>query len=175
MKPITPLRQNLNLDLSFIWKPLIFFFQNWGKLNTKYKINSKILDLHYIFIWSSGKKKKKKEDRLVRSENNLRVSKYHRKSERCKKAEKLGAAQHRELACLITQSCWTLLGHHGLKPTRLLCSWDFPGKNTEVGCHFLIQRVFPTQGWNLSGKAIHKSGLTWWLRAKECTCPMQES
>ena len=21
---------------------------------------------------------------------------------------------------------------------RLLCPWDFPGKNTEVGCHFLL-------------------------------------
>ena len=35
---------------------------------------------------------------------------------------------------------------HGLLPTRLLCPWDFPGKNTEVACHFLLQRIFPTQG-----------------------------
>ena len=26
---------------------------------------------------------------------------------------------------------------------RLLCPWDFPGKNTGVGCHFLLQGVFP--------------------------------
>ena len=26
---------------------------------------------------------------------------------------------------------------HGLQPTRLLCSWDFPGKNTGVGCHYI--------------------------------------
>ena len=26
---------------------------------------------------------------------------------------------------------------HGLQPTRLLCPWDSPGKNTGVGCHFL--------------------------------------
>ena len=25
---------------------------------------------------------------------------------------------------------------------------DFPGKNTEVGCHFLLQRIFITQGLN---------------------------
>ena len=24
-------------------------------------------------------------------------------------------------------------------PDRLLCPWDFPGKNTGVGCHFLLQ------------------------------------
>ena len=33
-------------------------------------------------------------------------------------------------------------------PARLLCSWDFPGENTGVGCHFLLQKVFPTQRWN---------------------------
>ena len=26
-----------------------------------------------------------------------------------------------------------------LQPTRLLCLWDSPGKNTGVGCHFLLQ------------------------------------
>ena len=31
---------------------------------------------------------------------------------------------------------------------RLLCPWNFPGKNTGVGCHFLLQRIFPTQGSN---------------------------
>ena len=31
-------------------------------------------------------------------------------------------------------------------PTRLLCPWDFPGKNTGVSCHFLSQRIFLTQG-----------------------------
>ena len=30
-----------------------------------------------------------------------------------------------------------------------LCPWDFPGKNTEVGCHFLLQEIFPNQGLNL--------------------------
>ena len=27
-------------------------------------------------------------------------------------------------------------------------SWDFPGKKARVGCHFLLQRIFPTQGSN---------------------------
>ena len=31
---------------------------------------------------------------------------------------------------------------------RLLCPRDFPGKNTEVGSHFLLQVIFPTQGSN---------------------------
>ena len=33
-------------------------------------------------------------------------------------------------------------------PTRFLCPWDSPGKNTGLGCHFLLQRVAPTQGSN---------------------------
>ena len=38
---------------------------------------------------------------------------------------------------------------HGLWPARLLCPWNFPGKNTRVGCHFLLQGLFLTQGSNL--------------------------
>ena len=34
---------------------------------------------------------------------------------------------------------------HGLQPTRLLCPWDSPGKNTGVGCHFLLWGIFPAQ------------------------------
>ena len=45
-----------------------------------------------------------------------------------------------------TESCPTLWNPHGLK---LLCPWDFPGKNTGVSCHFLLQGIFPTQGSNL--------------------------
>ena len=37
---------------------------------------------------------------------------------------------------------------HGLWPAGLLCPWDSPGKNTGVGCHSLLQRIFPTQGSN---------------------------
>ena len=37
------------------------------------------------------------------------------------------------------QSCPTLCDPHRWQPTRLLCLWDSPGKNTEVGCHFLLQ------------------------------------
>ena len=29
---------------------------------------------------------------------------------------------------------------HGPQPTRSLCPWDSPGKNTGVGCHFLLQK-----------------------------------
>ena len=45
---------------------------------------------------------------------------------------------------IVSNSLWP----HGVKLTRLLCPWDFPGKNTAVGCHFLLQGIFWTQGSN---------------------------
>ena len=59
---------------------------------------------------------------------------------------------------------------HGLQPTRLLCPWDSPGKNTGVGCHFLLQclkvksesevaQLCPTlsdpMDCSLSGSSVH--------------------
>ena len=41
--------------------------------------------------------------------------------------------------CLVAKLCLALLQLHGLQPAKLLCSWYFPGKNTGVGCHFLLQ------------------------------------
>ena len=38
---------------------------------------------------------------------------------------------------------------HGLQSTRLFSPWDFPGKDNGVGCHFLLQGIFPAQGLNL--------------------------
>ena len=32
---------------------------------------------------------------------------------------------------------------HGLWPTRLLRPWDLPGKTIGVGCHCLLQGIFP--------------------------------
>ena len=37
------------------------------------------------------------------------------------------------------QSCPTLLNPIDRRPTRPRCPWDSPGKNTGVGCHFLLQ------------------------------------
>ena len=47
------------------------------------------------------------------------------------------------------QSCLTLCDPTDYS-TRFLCQWNFPGKNTGVGYHFLLQEIFPTQGSNLS-------------------------
>ena len=47
--------------------------------------------------------------------------------------------------CVVTGSYLTQ-PIHGLEPTRLLCSWDFPSKNTGVGSCFLLQGIPLTWG-----------------------------
>ena len=42
-----------------------------------------------------------------------------------------------------------LLRPHGLQTARFLCPWDSSGKSTGVGCHFLLQGIFPIQESNL--------------------------
>ena len=41
-----------------------------------------------------------------------------------------------------------LMWPYGLQPSRLLCPWGFPGKNAEMGCHFLLQGI----SWHISGQ-----------------------
>ena len=48
---------------------------------------------------------------------------------------------------IVTQPYLTLLALQ-LEPTSLFCPWNSPGKNTGVGCLFLLQGIFPTQGLN---------------------------
>ena len=47
------------------------------------------------------------------------------------------------MLCLsvVSNSLWP----HGLQPSRFLYPWDSPGKNTTVGCHALLQGIFPSQ------------------------------
>ena len=50
------------------------------------------------------------------------------------------------LVVRVAQSCPTLCDP--TDPASLLCPWDFPGKNTGVDCHSLLQRIFLTQELN---------------------------
>ena len=47
---------------------------------------------------------------------------------------------------------------HRLEPTRLFCPWDFPGKNTGVDCHFLLQIIL------IQGSNPHLLWLLHWQR-----------
>ena len=68
---------------------------------------------------------------------------------------------------LVTQSCPTLRPH-GLQSIRLLCPWDFPGKDPGVGGHLLLQGIFPTQGSKLG--LLHCRQILYWLSYKGSPC-----
>ena len=50
--------------------------------------------------------------------------------------------------CLVTQSCGTLCNLMDCSLPESSVHGDSPGKNTGLGCHALLQRIFPTQGLN---------------------------
>ena len=60
--------------------------------------------------------------------------------------------------CLVTNLCPTLLWPNRLQFARLLCPWTFPGKNAGVGCHFLLQGIFLTQGLKTLFSALSLQG-----------------
>ena len=49
---------------------------------------------------------------------------------------------------LVAQSCPTLCDAVDCSPPGSSVHGDSPGKNTGVGCHALLQGIFPTQGLN---------------------------
>ena len=56
---------------------------------------------------------------------------------------------HNLYVCLLSCSVMSdSLWSYRLQPARFLCPWNFLDRNTQVGCHFLHQGVFLTQGSN---------------------------
>ena len=78
-----------------------------------------------------------------------------------------------ECVCMHAQLCshvW-LFATLGTVPARLLCPWGSPSRNAGVGCQFLLQGIFSTQGLSLSLLCllhwqVDSSPLTW--EAYEC-------
>ena len=65
-------------------------------------------------------------------------------------------ADHIKLSLLVVGDVYVrsvTVGSDSLRPcglySRLLCLWNSPGKNSAVGCHFLLQEIFLTQGLDL--------------------------
>ena len=50
--------------------------------------------------------------------------------------------------CLVAQSCQTPCNPMDCSPPGSSIHGDSPGKNTGMGCHALLQGIFPTQGLN---------------------------
>ena len=45
--------------------------------------------------------------------------------------------------CIVAKSCLTFCDPVDCNPPSSFCPWDFSGKNTGVGCHFLVQGNLP--------------------------------
>ena len=54
---------------------------------------------------------------------------------------KTNARSHLGVCILSRTVVCKSLEPHGLRPARLLCSWDSPGNHTAEGCHALLQGV----------------------------------
>ena len=54
-----------------------------------------------------------------------------------------------EVKWMLLSSVWLFMTPWTVA-VRLFFPWNFPWQNTRVGCHFLLQGIFPTQGSNLS-------------------------
>ena len=76
-------------------------------------------------------------------------------------------------------SCvWLFLTPWTAWSTRLLHPWDFPGKSTGVGCHFLLQGIFLTQGSNPGLPCCRQTlyRLSHWMAGgKKWTHPLPEA
>ena len=70
------------------------------------------------------------------------------------------------LCPIVSEALWPC----GLRPVRLLCPWDAPGKNIGVGCHFLLQGIFSTLGSNLC--LLH---LMYWQAGSLARCHLRRS
>ena len=58
----------------------------------------------------------------------------------------------------VTQSCLTLCDP---MDTRLLCPWDFLGKSTGVGCHFLLQGTSRPRDWTQVSHIVDRCFTVW--------------
>ena len=51
-----------------------------------------------------------------------------------------------------------------MDPARLLCPWDFPGKNIGMGCHFLLQGSFHPRNWTQVSCTAGRFFTNWAIR-----------
>ena len=55
--------------------------------------------------------------------------------------------QMEDMVCALNKTC-LIVSNSATPWTVALCPWDSLGRNTGVGCHALLQGIFPTQGSN---------------------------
>ena len=95
----------------------------------KIRVEFIVGSLYLRFLWSMDSNHRSCTAVVFIFENNLHIS---------------GCVSSHQVASVMSDSLWPC----GLWPSRLLCPWDSPGKNTGVCCHALLQGLFRTQALN---------------------------
>ena len=100
----------------------------------------------YLEIWKTNLENSslEKHSRNLENSKSGKLSSGHRtrKGPFSFQSQRKAMPKNAQSESEVAQSCLTLCDLVGYSP------WDFPGKNTGVGCHFLLQGIFPTQGLN---------------------------
>ena len=83
----------------------------------------------------------------------------------------VGAFKSNLVSYQCAQSCPTLCNLMDYSPLGSSVYGIFPGKSTRLGCHFLFQRVFVTQGSNLPLEVREQSNKEprcheWWVQMR---------
>ena len=108
---------------------------------------------HHLYVES----KKWYKGTYAQNRNRLTDIEKTKQSERayvCRRGKEVrhkSGVQHQHTcvhACSVHSAVSTSLWPHGQWPTSLLCPQNFPGKNTWMDCHFLLQGIFSTQRSN---------------------------
>ena len=80
------------------------------------------------------------------------------------------------MSCSVTPSCWTLSWPKDYSPPGPSVHGIFPGKNTGVGCHFLLQGIFPAQRSNPADSLpLSHLGSPYYMSYEGKFCPEETS
>ena len=102
-------------------------------MKTSYRLRGKSLQIMYVkYLYQEYKT----QSSVIRKPNFKKWA---------KDLQKYFTKEHMSVSCSVVSNS---LQPHGLSPTRFLCPWGSPGKNTKMSCHALLQRIFLTQGSN---------------------------
>ena len=120
----------------------VLFSGKWGEKKSSTLFRVLLTNLLFTIYYTAKKKLYfyQKEDRIIYKDSQTEMSLCFRY---CKSP-----------VWLIQRVCVCVLSHVWLfvapwTVARLLCPWNFSGKNTGVSCGFLLQGIFPTRGWSL--------------------------
>ena len=132
-------------SLNTVW-PQIYNILGKGKLWRQSKENKSELG-----VWKDEWVQEKGNGKLSNIISDIRNLKVIFLTLKKGKLDKLKISNFYECFVIVKSgSCvWLSATPETITSYRLLCPWDFPGKNTGLCYHFLLQGIFLIQAWSL--------------------------